>query len=150
MASAVMSPEFLEEAVAYPKESISVDVKKQNIMSVNVPVFDFKRKLEGDKGSIFPYGFANTSAELDGAIEKLYGILPKLLELAKVEKACQLMADEIEKTRRRVNALEYMTIPQLEETIRFIQMKLDENERSTVTRLMKIKSMMEEKQSNMV
>lgn len=150
MASAVMSPEFLEEAVAYPKESISVDVKKQNIMSVNVPVFDFKRKLEGDKGSIFPYGFANTSAELDGAIEKLYGILPKLLELAKVEKACQLMADEIEKTRRRVNALEYMTIPQLEEAIRFIQMKLDENERSTVTRLMKIKSMMEEKQSNMV
>ncbi|EDU36215.1 V-type ATP synthase subunit D [Clostridium sporogenes] len=150
MASAVMSPEFLEEAVAYPKESISVDVKKQNIMSVNVPVFDFKRKLEGDKGSIFPYGFANTSAELDGAIEKLYGILPKLLELAKVEKACQLMADEIEKTRRRVNALEYMTIPQLQETIRFIQMKLDENERSTVTRLMKIKSMMEEKQSNMV
>lgn len=150
MASAVMSPEFLEEAVAYPKESISVDVKKQNIMSVNVPVFDFKRKLEGDKGSIFPYGFANTSAELDGAIEKLYGIIPKLLELAKVEKACQLMADEIEKTRRRVNALEYMTIPQLEETIRFIQMKLDENERSTVTRLMKIKSMMEEKQSNMV
>lgn len=115
-----------------------------------MPVFDFKRKLEGDKGSIFPYGFANTSAELDGAIEKLYGILPKLLELAKVEKACQLMADEIEKTRRRVNALEYMTIPQLEETIRFIQMKLDENERSTVTRLMKIKSMMEEKQSNMV
>ncbi|MCR1933618.1 V-type ATP synthase subunit D [Clostridium tepidum] len=150
MASAVMSPEFLEEAVAYPKESISVDVKKENIMSVNVPVFDFKRKLEGDKGSIFPYGFANTSAELDGAIEKLYGILPKLLELAKVEKACQLMADEIEKTRRRVNALEYMTIPQLQETIRFIQMKLDENERSTVTRLMKIKSMMEEKQSNMV
>ena len=150
MASAVMSPEFLEEAVAYPKESISVDVKKQNIMSVNVPVFDFKRKLEGDKGSIFPYGFANTSSELDGAIEKLYGILPKLLELAKVEKACQLMADEIEKTRRRVNALEYMTIPQLEETIRFIQMKLDENERSTVTRLMKIKSMMEEKQSHMV
>ncbi|EPS46614.1 V-type ATP synthase subunit D [Clostridium botulinum CFSAN002367] len=140
----------MEEAVAYPKESISVDVKKQNIMSVNVPVFDFKRKLEGDKGSIFPYGFANTSAELDGAIEKLYGILPKLLELAKVEKACQLMADEIEKTRRRVNALEYMTIPQLEETIKFIQMKLDENERSTVTRLMKIKSMMEEKQSNMV
>ncbi|OSB02672.1 V-type ATP synthase subunit D [Clostridium botulinum] len=150
MASAVMSPEFLEEAVAYPKESISVDVKKQNIMSVNVPVFDFKRKLEGDKGSIFPYGFANTSAELDGAIEKLYGILPKLLELAKVEKACQLMADEIEKTRRRVNALEYMTIPQLEETIKFIQMKLDENERSTVTRLMKIKSMMEEKQSKYV
>lgn len=147
MASAVMSPEFLEEAVAYPKESISVDVKKKNIMSVNVPIFDFKRKLEGDKGSIFPYGFANTSAELDEAIEKLYGILPKLLELAKVEKSCQLMADEIEKTRRRVNALEYMTIPQLQETIKYIQMKLDENERGTVTRLMKIKSIMKEKEN---
>ncbi|MFD3156410.1 V-type ATP synthase subunit D [Haloimpatiens sp. FM7330] len=144
MARAVMSSEFLEEAIAYPKESISVDVSQKNIMSVNVPVMQFKRKLEGDEGSIYPYGFASTSAELDGAIEKLYGILPKLLELAEVEKSCQLMADEIEKTRRRVNALEYMTIPQLQETIKYIQMKLDENERSTLTRLMKVKSMMEE------
>jgi V/A-type H+-transporting ATPase subunit D len=144
MASAVMSSEFLEEAIVYPKERISLDIKTKNIMSVNVPVMEFKRELEGDEGSIYPYGFANTSAELDGAIEKLYGILPKLLELAEVEKSCQLMADEIEKTRRRVNALEYATIPQLEETIRFIKMKLDENERGNLTRLMKIKSMMTE------
>lgn len=144
MASAVMSSEFLEEAIVYPKEKISLDVKTKNIMSVNVPVMEFKRELEGDEGSIYPYGFVNTSAELDGAIEKLYSILPKLLELAEVEKSCQLMADEIEKTRRRVNALEYATIPQLQETIRFIKMKLDENERGNLIRLMKVKSMMAE------
>lgn len=145
MARAVMSSEFLEEAIAYPKESISVEVGNKNIMSVNVPVMNFIRQLEGDEGSIFPYGFANTSSELDGAITKLYGILPKLLELAEVEKSCQLMADEIEKTRRRVNALEYMTIPQLQETIKYIRMKLDENERSALTRLMKVKSMIEQR-----
>lgn len=145
MARAVMSAEILEEAIMYPKERITVEVDKKNIMSVNVPVFKFKREMEEDEGSIFPYGFASTSGELDGAIEKLYDILPKLLELAEVEKSCQLMADEIEKTRRRVNALEYMTIPQLEETIKYIRMKLDENERGSLTRLMKVKSMMLEK-----
>lgn len=143
MARAVMSSEFLEEAVAYPKESISVEVGNKNIMSVNVPKMTFKRQLEGDEGSIFPYGFANTSSELDDAISKLYAILPKLLELAEVEKSTQLMADEIEKTRRRVNALEYMTIPQLQETIKYIRMKLDENERGALTRLMKVKAMIE-------
>ncbi|MGL5647858.1 MAG: V-type ATP synthase subunit D [Clostridium sp.] len=145
MARAVMSSEFLEEAIAYPKEHITVEVGQKNIMSVNVPVMNFKRQLEGDEGSIFPYGFANTSSELDDALTKLYGIVPKLLELAEVEKSCQLMADEIEKTRRRVNALEYMTIPQLQETIKYIRMKLDENERSALTRLMKVKSMIEQR-----
>ncbi|MGH4121674.1 MAG: V-type ATP synthase subunit D [Clostridium sp.] len=146
MASALMSSEFLEEAIAYPKESISVEVATKNLMSVNVPIMKFKRKLEDDPGSIYPYGFASTSAELDGAIEKLYLILPKLLELAEVEKSCQLMADEIEKTRRTVNALEYMIIPQLQDTIKYIKMKLGENERGALTRLMKVKSMMEESQ----
>lgn len=139
LASAVMSPEILEEAVVFPKETITVDIKKKNVMSVNIPVMNFIRKLENDEGSIYPYGFAQTSSELDDAISKLYSIMPKLLELAEVEKACQLMADEIEKTRRRVNALEYRTIPDLQETIRFIRMKLDENERGTITRLMKVK-----------
>ncbi|MDF2880854.1 MAG: V-type synthase subunit [Clostridiaceae bacterium] len=147
MARALMCPEFLEEAIAYPKEKISVEVSKKNIMSVNVPVMNFKRELEEQTGSIFPYGFATTSSELDAAIEKLNNILPKLLKLAEIENACQLMADEIEKTRRRVNALEYMTIPQLQETIKYIQMKLDENERGSLTRLMKVKSIMEEKQN---
>ncbi|MBU3110367.1 V-type ATP synthase subunit D [Clostridium lacusfryxellense] len=146
MASALMSSEFLEEAIAYPKEKISVEVETKNLMSVNVPIMKFKRELEDDPGSIYPYGFASTSADLDGAIEKLYLALPELLELAEVEKSCQLMADEIEKTRRTVNALEYMTIPQLNETIKFIRMKLEENERGALTRLMKVKSMMEKAQ----
>lgn len=145
MARAVMSSEFLEEAIACPKEHITVEVGEKNVMSVPVPVMNFKRELEGDEGSIFPYGFANTSSELDDAISKLYSILPKLLELAEVEKSGQLMADEIEKTRRRVNALEYMTIPQLKETIRYIRMKLDENERAATTRLMKVKSMIDQR-----
>ena len=145
IARAVMSSEFLEEAIAYPKEHITVEVGEKNVMSVNVPVMNFKRELEGDEGSIYPYGFANTSSELDDAIAKLYSILPKLLELAEVEKSCQLMADEIEKTRRRVNALEYMTIPQLQETIKYIRMKLDENDRSATTRLMIVKSMIEQR-----
>ena len=146
MARAIMSSEVLEEAIIYPKEKITVEVEKKNIMSVNVPVMNFKRQLEGDLGSIYPYGFANTSAELDDSLEKLFNILPKLLELAAIEKSCQLMADEIQKTRRRVNALEYMTIPQLEETIKYIKMKLDENERGNLIRLMKVKSMMQEQQ----
>ena len=147
MARAVMNSEMLEEAIIYPKEKISLELHTKNIMSVNVPVMEFKRALEGDEGSIYPYGFASTSSELDDSISKLYTILPKLLELAEVEKSTQLMADEIEKTRRRVNALEYMTIPQLEETIRYIRMKLEENERGNLTRLMKVKSMMEEQAS---
>lgn len=145
MARAVMSSEFLEEAVAYPKERIQVEVGIKNIMSVNVPTMDFHRQLEGDEGSIFPYGFASTSSELDDSIAKLYDILPKLLELGEVEKSTQLMADEIEKTRRRVNALEYMTIPSLQETIKYIRMKLDENERGALTRLMKVKDMIQER-----
>ena len=148
MARALMSSEILEEAIMYPKEKISLDVNIKNIMSVNVPEMKFKRLLEDDNGSIYPYGYSNTSAELDDAIEKLYSILPKLLELAEVEKSTQLMADEIEKTRRRVNALEYMTIPQLEETIKYIQMKLEENERGALTRLMKVKSMLEKEQES--
>ena len=143
----VMSDEMLENAIAYPKEKIGVEVKKKNIMSVNVPQMTFVRENEGNQGMIYPYGYAQTSADLDDAIDGLSSVMDNLLELAEVEKACQLMADEVEKTRRRVNALEYMTIPQLKETIRFIQMKLDENERGSITRLMKVKDMMSKKEA---
>ena len=143
----VMSDEMLESAIAYPKEKIGVEVKKKNIMSVNVPQMTFVRENEGNQGMIYPYGYAQTSADLDDAIDGLNSVMDNLLELAEVEKACQLMADEVEKTRRRVNALEYMTIPQLQETIRFIQMKLDENERGSITRLMKVKDMMSKKEA---
>ena len=72
-------------------------------------------------------------------MDTLSHLLPKLLELVEIEKACQLLADEIEKTRRRVNALEYRMIPDTEETIEYISMKLEENERASITRMMKIK-----------
>ncbi|NLM05689.1 MAG: V-type ATP synthase subunit D [Tissierellia bacterium] len=143
VASAVMSPEMLEEAVSFPKERIEVDIKEVNVMSVMIPEMKFERSSD-EEGSIFPYGFTETSAELDTAIEKLYNAMGRLLELAAVEKACQLMANEIEKSRRRVNALEYRMIPDLQETIKFIMMKLDENERATITRLMKVKDIISE------
>ena len=141
LASATMSPLFLESAVSFPKEKLSVEIKSKNIMSVNVPEMKFvKEEMEG---SIFPYGFVQTSAELDDTVIKLQKVLDNLLSLAEIEKSCQLMADEIEKIRRRVNALEYSTIPNLEETVKDIRMKLDENERATITRLMKVKQMLE-------
>lgn len=141
LASAIMSPEFLDEAVSFPKENIDVEITTKNIMSVNIPVMEFIKTEMDESGSIYPYGYAQTSADLDYAIEGLDKIMDKLLELAEVEKACQLMAKELEKTRRRVNALEYRTIPDLEETIKYIRSKLDENERATITRLMKVKDM---------
>lgn len=141
IASAIMSSEVLEEALMYPKQGVSIEVGRKNVMSVDVPVFDFKTTTD-DTANIYPYGFANTSAELDNAIENLSNIFPELLKLAAVEKEVQLLAAEIEKTRRRVNALEYVMIPQFQETIKYIQMKLDENERGNQTRLMKVKDMM--------
>ena len=140
IASAVMSQEVLEEALMFPKQGVELEVKDKNIMSVEVPVFDFKTTAE-DAGDIYPYGFAATSGELDGAISGLAGVLPAMLELAAKEKEAAMIAAELEKTRRRVNALEYVKIPQLEMTIKYIVMKLDENERGNQTRLMKVKDM---------
>lgn len=141
IARAVMSSEGLEEALMIPKQNIFLEVSTRNIMSVDVPVLDFKTS-SSDDADIYPYGFASTSGELDGAIGTLSEVLPYMLELAQMEKSAQLLADEIEKTRRRVNALEYVLIPQLTETIKYITMKLDENERGNLTRLMKVKDMM--------
>lgn len=201
LASAVMQPERLEQAVAYSKVDIRAKLKVVNCMSVRIPELEFVRlpsrlgvgeeasehielteeglpaasgEMAGTSGTArtagtpqaakaagtatektgdeaeqlqplqqveFSYGFAQTTADLDAAIARLDRTLDRLLELAEVEKSCQLMADAIESTRRRVNALEYRTIPDLEETIKFIRMKLDENERSTITRLMKVKVM---------
>ncbi len=141
VASAVMSPEMLEQSLLYPKQSVSLDMSFKNIMSVDVPRYEFKTKND-DPADIFPYGYAMTSGELDDAVERLSQIMPQLLELAQMEKSAQLLAQEIEKTRRRVNALEYVMIPQFEETIRYITMKLDENERGNLSRLMKVKDMM--------
>ena len=110
-------------------------------MSVDIPVYDYKTK-SANSNDIYSYGFAFTSSDLDGAVKSLADILPDMLKLAETEKACQLMAAEIEKTRRRVNALEYVIIPEAHNNIKYITMKLDENERSTQIRLMKVKDMM--------
>lgn len=141
VASAVMSPEMLEQALAYPKQSVSLDMHLKNIMSVNVPEYTFHTKND-DPAEIYPYGFAQTSGELDDALETLSEVFQDMLELAQVEKTMQLLSQEIEKTRRRVNALEYVMIPEYEKNIKYISMKLDENERSNTSRLMKVKDMM--------
>lgn len=136
IASASMSPEMLEEAVSFPKQELTVDIKTRNFMSVDIPIMEFHR---GSEENMYPYGYVNTSAELDDAISKLNKVMDKLLELAQVEKACQLMASEIETTRRRVNALEYKRIPDYLDTVKFIEAKLAEKERETNTKLMKVK-----------
>ena len=140
IASAVMSKENLEEALMYPKQGVELEVGSQNVMSVNVPVYDFQTR-SAEPGEIFPYGFAQTSGELDDALTALSGVFEDMLELAQVEKTMQLLAQEIEKTRRRVNALEYVMIPDLRKNIKYIAMKLEENENSTKVRLMKVKEM---------
>ena len=125
LAKAGMSEQTLRTALMTPKQEVSLIQDKKNVMSVDIPVFDFKTRT-ADENDIYSYGFAFTSGDLDGAVDSLG----------------QLMAAEIEKTRRRVNALEHVIIPETQESIKYITMKLDENERSTQVRLMKVKSMM--------
>ncbi len=137
-ASRLMSPEFLEQSLLCPKQGVEVDIQLKNIMSVNIPEYSFRTRTDAAE-DIYPYGYAMTSGELDESIDKLNLVFRDMLELARAEKSMQLMAAEIERTRRRVNALEYVMIPQMQDTIRYITMKLEENERSTTTRLMKVK-----------
>lgn len=141
VARSVMTDEEIEVALMMPSQKMSAQVREQNIMSVEVPVFEphFKSAKEGE---IYSYGYAFTGGDLDDAVGALAGIMPYMLRLAQTENACRLLASEIEKTRRRVNALEHVLIPQYEETVRYITMKLDENERAATTRLMKVKDMM--------
>lgn len=141
VARCVMSDKALDVALMLPTQEMSLEVGEKNVMSVMIPVFDVRFKT-ADENDIYSYGFAETSGDLDTAVKALSDIMPKMIRLAETEKSCRLMADEIEKTRRRVNALEHVMIPQYEETIKYISMKLDENERSTTTRLMKVKDMM--------
>ena len=141
LARSSMSDEAVRVAFMAPKQKVSLDVSYNNIMSVNVPVYSFQTRTS-DEADMFSYGYAFTSADLDDAVGQLAEVFPQMLKLAQTEKSCQLMAAEIEKTRRRVNALEHVMIPQLETDIKYISMKLDENERSSQIRLMKVKDMM--------
>jgi len=147
LASGEMSDNEISVALMLSGQKISVDVEKKNIMSVAVPEFKFNRKLSEDNGS-FSYGFAFTSGDLDEAIRIYSSLSDDLLRLAEIEKTCQLLAKEIEGTRRRVNALEHVLITDYEDTIKYITVKLEENDRSNITRLMKVKDMMLEKAHN--
>ena len=141
LAKAATSDQVLNTALLAPRQEVSLDTETRNVMSVEIPVFRCKTRT-ADPADIYSYGFAFTSSDLDGAVRSLAELLPDMLRLAEVEKSCQLMAAEIEKTRRRVNALEHVMIPTAQEKIKYISMKLDENERSTQIRLMKVKDMM--------
>jgi len=141
VARSVMSGKSLDVALMLPKQEILLDVSEKNVMSVRIPEFSTTMKT-ADENDVYSYGFATTSCELDDAVKSLGRVLEKMVKLAEVEKSCQLMSSEIEKTRRRVNALEHVLIPQYRDTIKYITMKLEENERGTKTRLMKVKDMM--------
>lgn len=145
LARVAMSRETMDEALIYPVREVTLNLSEANIMSVNVPKIGYSEKER--KQSFFPYGLMSTSAELDHATAELSRVLPLMVELAELEKTCNMLADEIEKTRRRVNALEYVMIPQLQETIKYIRMKLDENERGSLIRLMKTKEMIAKRQA---
>ncbi|WP_314064986.1 V-type ATP synthase subunit D [uncultured Vagococcus sp.] len=140
LANATIHEAFIEELFAIPADRVSLDIMSTNVLSVELPQMSFAYDQDLVTNNL-NYGYLNSNEELDEAIDSLLRLRPNLLKLTEQEKSCQLMADEIEKTRRRVNALESLTIPQLEETITFIKMKLEENERSNIIRLIKVKSM---------
>lgn len=142
LARAVSSNAVIEEAVMMPATKAEISLSSDNVMSVEVPSISVVEHEGQDK---YPYSFDTVTSELDASIGTLSTLLMKLVKLAEVEKTCNMLADEIEKNRRRVNALEYVMIPQIEETIKYINMKLDENERASTIRLMKVKSMIEQK-----
>lgn len=140
-AAALTDPKMMTEALLLPGSEGELSVSEKNIMSVYVPVFDYKVKTSGDMGGA-GYGYAFTSGSLDDAAKAITEVSAELVRMAQLEKTALLLCDEIERTRRRVNALEYIMIPQYEQTVKSITMKLDENERSSQTRLMKVKDMM--------
>ncbi len=149
VASASGNPRMLEEALICPKKEGSLEVTYKNMMSVTVPEFAYSTSGSTDAAAqSFNYGLAFTSGDLDVSLRELNGILEDLVRMAELEKQAQLLAEEIEKTRRRVNALEYIMMPQYLAAIKTIKMKLDENERGNTTRLMKVKDMMLEAQRN--
>lgn len=140
LAQAQMGMLKVSEALMYPARALKYEIGERNVMSVDVPTITFDN--EGNETTNLPYSFTYTSSALDSSVMDLTDLLPKLLELAEVEKTCNMLADEIEKTRRRVNALEYVMIPDMQVAIKYITMKLEENDRAATVRLMKAKEMM--------
>ena len=140
VAKAGMDAETLNTALMAAKQKVMLGVSTKNVMSVNIPVFNVKTKTASES-DIYSYGYAFTSSDLDGAIKSLADIRDDMILLAEKEKACKLMAAEIEKTRRRVNALEHVIIPEAQKNIKYISMKLEETARDNTIRLIKVKDM---------
>ena len=142
-ASGTCSSAEIEKAFSMPTVAVRAEFSVGNVMSVEVPKITVDGTVSGD----YPYAFAEITSEADYSVRMINKVMVKLLRLAEVEKAVAMLAVEIERNKRRVNALEYVMIPQLEETIRYIKSKLDENERAATTRLMKVKDMIAERKA---
>jgi V/A-type H+-transporting ATPase subunit D len=140
LARSLMTSASLKAALMVTKQEMTLNYSLANTLGVQIPKFTLNTRIDTKK-PVHPYGYASTPYDLDLAIESLLEVSKDMIGLANSEKACQLMASEIEKTRRRVNAIEHVIIPQAESNIRFISMKLSENERSTQVRLIKVKDM---------
>jgi V/A-type H+-transporting ATPase subunit D len=137
IARSVTTSYSAETAFAMPSVAISAECTTQSIMGVDVPQIELKQEK---RTASLPYAYSEITSEADYSVQKAAELLPKMVQLAQTEKAVRMLADEIERNKRRVNALEYVMIPQLEETIKYIRNKLDENERAALVRLMKVKS----------
>lgn len=134
-ARAVSDSRVVDEAILMPSRSISIETSSHKVMGVDVPEITVK----DNGGEMYPYSFLTVNSGLDDAVRGVSAVVVKLVRLAEIEKTCNMLAEEIEKNKRRVNALENIMIPQLAETIKYIKMKLDESERSATVRLMKVK-----------
>lgn len=140
-ASAKMGYEAVNEALMMPSGEVTLTGDVTNVMSVSMP----KITIDGSLEASLPYSFASTGAELDSAVLCMNKLFPLLCRLAECEKSCDMLADEIEKTRRRVNALEHVMIPDMQRSIKYISMKLEDTERQNITRLMKVKDMIKQR-----
>ena len=129
----------VEEAILMPTRTVKLNCGKRKVMGIDVPAIEIASE---DAGDLYPYSFLTVTEQLDDSVRGLNAVLINLVKLAETEKTCNMLADEIEKNKRRVNALENIMIPQLTETIKYIKMKLDESERAATVRLMKVKDIL--------
>lgn len=138
-ACAYSSKEEIDKVFSMPVSNVSATFAVRDVMNVEVPSIEVS---ETKSDAYFPYAFAEMTSEADYSVEKISRLVGKLLKLAEIEKTVAMLAVEIERNKRRVNALEYIMIPQIEETVKYIKSKLDENERAATTRLMKVKDIL--------
>ena len=138
-ACAFSSKEEIDKVFSMPVSNVSATFAVRDVMNVEVPSIEVS---ETKSDASFLYAFAEMTSEADYSVEKISRLVGKLLKLAEIEKTVAMLAVEIERNKRRVNALEYIMIPQIEETVKYIKSKLDENERAATTRLMKVKDIL--------